>query len=193
VVLRPQFYTAKSTLYFLGLLLLLPSVAIAQTEPPQFMTVDGRLYDSTTPEDPLLDNSVLMKIQVLNPAKTCILYEEEQTVSTLSSNGYFNVRVGSPTSGGDSLKRTTNDSGNSMMEVFQNQAAVIAGRTSGGAGCSFTPSAGDTRYFRYIVTPSTTGVTSTLSPDMADRFGSAVVGCRNTARYDTREFCADQH
>jgi hypothetical protein len=153
-------------LYFLGLLLLLPSVATAQTEPPQFMTVDGRLYDSTSPEYPLLDSSVLMKIQILDTTKNCILYEEEQTVSTLSSNGYFNVRVGSPTSGSDSLKRTTNDSGNSMMEVFQNQAAVIAGRTSGGAGCSFTPTAGDTRYFRYIVTPSTTGVTSTLSPDM---------------------------
>ncbi len=167
MVLRLQFYTLKRTTYLLGLLLTLPSVATAQTEPPQFMTVDGRLYDSNTPEDPLLDNSVLMQIQVLNPAKTCILYEEEQTVSTLSSNGYFNVRVGSPTSGGDSLKRTTNDSGNSMMEVFQNQAAVIAGRTSGGAVCSFTPSAGDSRHFRFTVTPSTTGVTSTLSPDMA--------------------------
>jgi fibronectin-binding autotransporter adhesin len=166
VVFFFKFLNLKSIPYFFGLLLILPALAQAQTEPPQFMTVDGRLYDSTTPDDPLLDNSVLMKIQVLNPAKTCILYEEEQTVSTLSSNGYFNVRVGSPTSGGDSLKRTTNDSGNSMMEVFQNQAAVIAGRTSGGAGCSFTPSAGDTRYFRYIVTPSTTGVTSTLSPDM---------------------------
>ena len=166
-MLRLQFYTTKSTLYFLGLLLLLPSFAQAQTEPPQFMTVDGRLYDSNTPDDPLLDNSVLMQIQVLNPAKTCILYEEVQTVSTLSSNGYFNVRVGSPTSGSDSLKRTTNDSGNSMMSVFQNQTAVIAGRTSGGAGCSFTPTAGDSRHFRFTVTPSTTGVTSTLSPDMA--------------------------
>jgi hypothetical protein len=144
------------------------SQSFAQTEPPQFMTVDGRLYDSTAPEDPLLDNSVLMKIQILNPAKTCILYEEEQTVSTLSSNGYFNVRVGSPTSGVESLKRTTStiDVGNSMMEIFQNQNAAIAGKLSGGAGCSYTPSAGDTRYFRFIVTPSTTGMTSTLSPDM---------------------------
>ncbi len=132
------------------------------------MTVDGRLYDSTTPEDPLLDNSVLMKIQILNPTKTCILYEEEQTVSTLSSNGYFNVRVGSPTSGPESSKRTTStiDVGNSMMEIFQNQNASIAGRTSGGAGCGYSPAAGDTRYFRFVVTPSTTGVTSTLSPDM---------------------------
>jgi hypothetical protein len=142
------------------------SLSFAQTEPPQFMTVDGRLYDSTTPEDPLLDNSVLMKIQILNPAKTCILYEEEQTVSTLASNGYFNVRIGSPTSGGASLKRTTFDSGNSMMLVFQNQSASITGRTSGGGGCSYSPAAGDTRYFRYIITPSTTGVTSTLNPDM---------------------------
>ncbi len=147
---------------------ILTSMAFAQTEPPQFMTVDGRLYDSATPEDPLLDNSVLMKIQILNPAKTCILYEEEQTVSTLSSNGYFNVRVGSPTSGAESLKRTTAtiDVGNSMMQIFQNQNASIAGKTSGGAGCGYIPTAGDTRYFRFIVTPSTTSVTSTLSPDM---------------------------
>ena len=132
------------------------------------MTVDGRLYDSTTPEDPLLDNSVLMKIQILNPAKTCILYEEEQTVSTLSSNGYFNVRVGSPTSGAESLKRTTAtiDVGNSMMQIFQNQNASISGKTSGAAGCGYIPAAGDTRYFRFVVTPSTSGVTSTLSPDM---------------------------
>jgi hypothetical protein len=141
------------------------STAFAQTEPPQFMTVDGRLYDSSSPTDPLLDASVLLKIQVLNPAKTCILYEEEQTVSTLSSNGYFNVRVGSPTS---DPKRSTDDSNNSMMQVFQNQNASIAGRNSSGSGvpCSYTPANGDSRFFRFIVTPSSTGVTSQLSPDM---------------------------
>jgi hypothetical protein len=141
------------------------SSAFAQTEPPQFMTVDGRLYDSSSPTDPLLDASVLLKIQVLNPAKTCILYEEEQTVSTLSSNGYFNVRVGSPTS---DPKRSTDDSNNSMMQVFQNQNASIAGRNSSGSGvpCSYTPGTGDSRFFRFIVTPSSTGVTSQLSPDM---------------------------
>jgi trimeric autotransporter adhesin len=141
------------------------SSAFAQTEPPQFMTVDGRLYDSSSPTDPLLDASVLLKIQVLNPAKTCILYEEEQTVSTLSSNGYFNVRVGSPTS---DPKRSTDDSNNSMMQVFQNQNASIAGRNSSGSGvpCSYTPANGDSRFFRFIVTPSSTGVTSQLSPDM---------------------------
>lgn len=152
-------------LFFIGLCLF-SSLAFAQTEPPQFITVDGRLYDSATPENPLLDNSVLIKVQVLNPAKTCVLYEEEQTVSTLTSNGYFNIRVGSPTSGADSLKRTTNDSGNTMMVVFQNQAASITGKTSAGAGCGYTPTAGDSRYFRFIVTPSSTGITNTLSPDM---------------------------
>jgi hypothetical protein len=154
--------------YFLALFAIffaMFSVAQAQTEPPQFMTVDGRLYDSSSPTDPLLDASVLLKIQVLNPAKTCILYEEEQTVSTLSSNGYFNVRVGSPTS---DPKRSTDDSNNSMMQVFQNQNASIAGRNSSGSGvpCSYTPANGDSRFFRFIVTPSSTGVTSQLSPDM---------------------------
>ncbi len=129
------------------------------------MTVDGRLYKENSTQ-PLIDNSVTVQIQILNPTKTCILYEEEQIVSTLSSSGYFNARVGSPTSGAESLKRTTLDSGHSMKEVFQNQNTLITGQTSGGMGCSYTPNPGDTRYFRFIVTPSTTGVTSTLSPDM---------------------------
>ncbi len=142
-----------------------PQIATAQTESPQFMTVDGRLYKANS-SDPLLDASVNLRIQVLNPAKTCILYEEQQTVSTLSSAGYFNARVGSPTSGAESLKRSSFDSGNSMKTVFQNQNATITGLTSSAIGCSYTPSTGDSRYFRFIVTPSTTGVTSTLSPDM---------------------------
>ncbi|MBY0384470.1 hypothetical protein K2X05_04855, partial [bacterium] len=145
-------------------IIVLALFAQAQTEPPQFVTVDGRLYDSTTPTNPLLDASVALRIQVLNPAKTCILYEEQQAVNTLAANGYFNVRVGSPTSGADSLKRSSNDSGNTMMTVFQNQNSAITGKTSSGIGCSYTPSSGDARYFRFVVTPSTTGVTTQLSP-----------------------------
>jgi hypothetical protein len=162
---RINFNNFSKGIISLFVLLFLFSVADAQTEPPQFMTVDGRLYDSSNTTNPLLDASVLLKIQVLNPAKTCILYEEEQTVSTLSSNGYFNVRVGSPTS---DPKRSTDDSNNSMMQVFQNQNASIAGRNSSGSGvpCSYTPANGDSRFFRFIVTPSSTGVTSQLSPDM---------------------------
>jgi hypothetical protein len=59
--------------------------AFAINDAPQFMSVDGRLFDSTTPTNGLLDASVVLKIQVLNPAKTCILYEEQQSVSTLLS------------------------------------------------------------------------------------------------------------
>ena len=51
-----------------------PLFAFAQTEPPQFVTVDGRLYDSTNPTAPLLDANVSMRIQVLNPAKTEALF-----------------------------------------------------------------------------------------------------------------------
>lgn len=145
-------------------------------EPAQFFTLDGRLYDSSTPTDPLKDANVTMQIQVLNPAKTCVLYEEEQTVNTLLTEGYFNVRVGSPTVGPDSAKRSSNDVGNSLRVAFQNKNQIINGKTAAGAACTYTPAAGDERHFRFIVTPATTGVTATLSPDMTiDSVPQAVI------------------
>ncbi len=145
------------------LFVFLPVCVFAQSEPPQHMTVDGRLYEAGSTTEPLLDSSVNIRIQVLNPAKSCILYEEQQTVSTLSTNGYFNIQVGSIV--GDP-KRTGLDSLNTMKDVFYNRTTSITGKTSGGGGCSYTPTAMEARYFRFFITPSTVGATNQLSPDM---------------------------
>ncbi|MBY0383984.1 hypothetical protein K2X05_02405 [bacterium] len=140
-----------------------PLCVFAQSEPPQHMTVDGRFYEAGSSTEPLLDPIVNIRIQVLNPAKSCILYEEQQSVSTLSTSGYFNIQVGSIV--GDP-KRTSLDSLNTMKDVFYNRTTAITGKTSVGGGCSYTPTAMEARYFRFLITPSTVGTTSQLSPDM---------------------------
>ncbi|MCC6137310.1 MAG: hypothetical protein IT287_01660, partial [Bdellovibrionaceae bacterium] len=139
------------------------SSVFGQTEPPQFFTLDGRLFEAGSATEPLLDASVVMTIQILNPAKTCILYEETETVNTLGTNGFFTARIGSATS---ATERAARDSNNSMKTVFVNAATPITGQTSGGGGCSYTPAAGDVREFRFFITPSTVGSTAQLSDDM---------------------------
>src|SRR5580698_8924395 len=66
----------------------------------QTFTLDGRLFSDTALTTPLLDASVLVDVKILDPSKTCVLYEEHQTVSTATTNGYFNIQVGSLTSDG---------------------------------------------------------------------------------------------
>src|ERR1044072_8470907 len=78
---------------------------------PQTITLDGRLYNSTSLTNPLLDSSVTLNVQILNPAKTCVLYEEQQTVDTSTTSGYFNIQVGSALL---DPKRHGNDPGNAM-------------------------------------------------------------------------------
>ncbi|MCC6138922.1 MAG: hypothetical protein IT287_09830, partial [Bdellovibrionaceae bacterium] len=139
------------------------SFSFAQSEPPQFFTLDGRLFEAGSTTEPLLDSSVVMTIQILNPAKTCILYEETETVNTLGTNGFFTARIGSVTSAGE---RAARDSNNSMKTVFVNSSTPIVGQTSGGGGCTYTPAAGDVREFRFFISPSTVGGTAQLSDDM---------------------------
>lgn len=135
--------------------------AVAASAAPQSVTLDGQLFDLTANSQPLLDNSVLLVVQIMNPNLTCVLYEEQQTLNTTSTNGYFNIQVGTSLGSG---KRTTNDPGNTMAKVFQNYSAITA--TNSGCGGSYTPVSGDIRYLRMIVTPSKTGQAETLNPDL---------------------------
>ncbi len=138
--------------------------AQVDTSVSQHFTLDGRLYVPGSDSEPLLDNNVQLLIQVLNPAKDCILYEEEQPVNTLGTNGYFTVRVGSALSDG---KRTTRDRNNSMNSVFYNTDSLINGRTQANASCTYDPDPGAERFFRFFVKPSTAGAYVQLSDDMA--------------------------
>lgn len=147
----------RQSLIFLSLIavLLAEATAFALNESPQAFTLDGTLL-AADHISPLRDATAKVKVQILNPAKTCVLYEEEQSVNTMATDGRFNIQVGSAV--GDS-KRKALDSGNTMAQVYQNGAMIT------GSSCSYTPVAGDVRYVRLIVTP-TASAPETLSPDM---------------------------
>ncbi|MES3036828.1 MAG: hypothetical protein V4736_02895, partial [Bdellovibrionota bacterium] len=124
-----------------------------------YFTLEGELFLSPTSTSPLLDAAAIIRIQILNPSATCILYDEQQTVDTNTTSGSFNIRIGSEL--GDTKRVGGSDPGNTVFSVYQNKAPMPAG------GCgTYTPTAGDGRLLRIIVTPSSTGVPETLTPDM---------------------------
>ena len=63
--------------------------ALAGEDAPQTFSLSGTLYQSGT-NIPLQDPNTKLLIQILNPDKTCLLYEELQTIN-VKSNGFFNV------------------------------------------------------------------------------------------------------
>lgn len=153
---------------------LLASKAFAVGELAQSFTLDGQLTQAGN-DQPLLDSSAKIVIQILDPSKNCLLYEEQQFVDTSASNGYYNIQVGSALG---AAKRTVNDPGRTMVQIYQNTGGIAANSVPGHtcAGGTYTPTAADSRYFRMIVTPSATGVADTLSPDTTmDSVASALV------------------
>jgi trimeric autotransporter adhesin len=144
--------------------LAMPPLALALNESPQTFTLDGQLFKSGTTE-PLFDANAILKVQILNPNGTCILYEEQQSVNTTTTEGYFHINVGSATG---AAKRTVSDPGRTMNQIFQNISSIAANSVPGQtcAGGAYTPAAGAIRYFRIIVTPSSTNVADTLTPDI---------------------------
>lgn len=159
--LAARFFLLKCAMILFVLNISLPAHAAGQS--PQTFTLDGQLLQAGT-DNPLLDTNAKIKVQILNPSKTCVLYEEEQTVNTATSNGYYNIAVGSIIG---APKRTYNDPGLTMIEIYQNLSPVVASSTtpSSCSGSTYTPAAYDVRYFRLVVTPSATNVPDTLSPD----------------------------
>jgi len=138
--------------------------SFASDESPQTFSLSGTLYQTGT-TNPLHESNTKIVIQILNPDKTCLLYEEEQTVN-LNSTGYFNIQVGSKK---NSSKRTVNDPQNTMTIVFQNIGLIFANNLAGSncIGGLYLPNPGDTRYIRITITPPSTNVPDRLSPDIA--------------------------
>ena len=147
----------------LSFFFLLSGQAHASAESPQSITLSGTLYSSADFSSPLLDGAVVFRVQILNPTKTCVLYEETlPAISTLTTGGVYSLNVGTNT--GDS-KRSGDDPGHSMADVLQNVANITA--TNGTcAGGVYSPSAGDIRHLRVFVDPSS-GPLEQMSPDMA--------------------------
>ncbi len=150
-------------LLFAAPIALVGPCSYASSDLANSFTLDGRLT-LVESEEPLLDPNVRLLIQILDPSKQCVLYEEEQSVNTQNSNGYYNIQVGSLVG---SPKRTGNDPGHSMSQVFQNVAPLTA-KEAEDENCPYgiyTPVIGDIRYLRLFVTPSSTGFPDLLFPD----------------------------
>ncbi|MGE3261017.1 MAG: tail fiber domain-containing protein [Bacteriovoracia bacterium] len=146
------------TIFFLLLFFLHSNSAEATGDVPYGFVLDGTLYNSPT-GTATLQGTGTIRVQIMNPAKSCILYDEQQSFNTSASDGAFSISVG--TAVGSGRRVVGSDAGNSMTSVFQNRVAI-----GGASACSYTPAVGDTRYVRVFVTPTSTGITDQLIPDM---------------------------
>lgn len=160
------------------ILLFIGTALQAAQEGTQTFSLDGRAFSNSNATTPLLDNSVQFKVQILNNAQDCILYEETQTKNTNTTNGYFVLQVGDATVVG---KRSSGDSNNSMASVYSNTVASINGKlvSDGTTVCTYNPASGHTRYVRIVMTPSGDGLARVLTPLVAlDSVPSAIVAER---------------
>lgn len=167
---------ASSAFAFLAYgFLSLPSAMAADV--PQSFTLDGKLFSDAAGTTPLLDTTIGFKVQVLDQDQICVLYEEQQTINTATSLGYFSVQVGSAIG---SPKRTAGDSANSMATVFQNISAVNGKLLSNGNACSAAATAGNRRFVRITIAPNSMGGGQrVLSPNLTiDSVPNAVVAER---------------
>ena len=142
------------------LLTLLSPAALAGSNSQSF-TYQGRFLNAagTAP----LKDTVDLKFSIYDPAGDCLLYQENQTnIDLTSSNGVFATQVGSASG---SSKRTSLDPALSMSQIFSNGAAAVR---APGTNCSsgYTPASGDARVLRVVVTPHSTSVGTTISPDL---------------------------
>lgn len=157
-----------SLLIFSISILLYESVSWGGDDNPQFFTLDGRLYSINQPEAPILDPNITATLQILDYNQICILYEEQQILDTQSSNGYFNMTMGSALTGASSSKRTNNDSQYSMVQIFTNNTnSILTGKAlADGRSCTYIPRSGDSRFIRIKMTFSSDGSSREFSPNL---------------------------
>ncbi len=167
----------KSLLMSLFVAFGLTSNALAN-DVPQSFTLDGRLFGNAASTTTLKDSNVTFRIQILDEDKVCSLYEETQSVSTSSSDGYFSIQVGSDL--GATKRSATGDSGNTMAQIFQNLGGVSGKAVADGTPCSISAVGGKRRFVRIRISPSSMGgAERLLSPDLTiDSVPNAVVAER---------------
>jgi hypothetical protein len=127
-------------------------LAQALPQVPATFTIDGTFFTTPSGPDPLLDSAVSLRIQILDPGKVCVLYEETQVVNTQTSNGAFTIQVGSLPGSSKRTSGASGDPGNSLPNIFSN-AAVITAANTGSCGAGYTPAVGAGRVVRLLVTP----------------------------------------
>src|SRR5262249_47657131 len=107
--------------WLLNMILFTVTAAAFADEVPVSFNYQGRLFVARGSN--LLTATVNLKFEILNPAGTCVLYEETQNgINLATTNGVFAVKVGSQV--GDT-KRTGNDPGLSMVTVIANSGGLI--------------------------------------------------------------------
>lgn len=143
------------------LFILFISNAFAVGEVSQSFSLDGQFYDSPAGTAPLLDPTLRVRIQILDDAQECVLYDQRVTIDTDATNGYFSIDVGSEV--GSPVRVAGSDPGNTMVEVFQN-VRNIPGRSCAGNLSQAVANSG--RYLRITVTPTATNTSDILSPDI---------------------------
>ena len=155
-----RFTHAKGKLALVFFAFFVADFASASQESPQSFTFQGQLLNSagTAPAS----GTIGFTLDIYDPTGVCLLYEEAQTgIDLTTSQGLFSVAVGSATG---ASKRTTNDPGLSMAQVFANSGAQTRASASTNCTAGYTPVPGDARALRVTIHPQS-GSPITLSPD----------------------------
>ena len=107
---------------------------------PQFLAVEGQLFEDAAGTIPVDSSSVVFSLRVISPAPTeCVLYEESHTLNMQNSQGYFSLQLGSGTqSGGDYEDLST------LESAFNNSTGAVT-PTNCVSGPNYTPASGDGR------------------------------------------------
>jgi hypothetical protein len=101
------------------------------------MTYEGLL--TTAADVPISNTNVNFKLELLNDALTCVLYEETHTSVPTNGDGYFSLRLGTGSTTSGSVNFTA---------VFSNYSSMTSTISS---SCTYTPSPSDTRKLRVNV------------------------------------------
>lgn len=115
--------------------LFLLSKTLYADAPPGVFSYQGKIYKSNG-LDPVNSSSVTITIQIYAPDGACLLFQETHMRNMSSSNGNFSLNIGHGTN--------ANVSGLTLMQAFDNSTAK-----TGSAGCSYTPTSGDSRRLRF--------------------------------------------
>src|SRR4051812_43022600 len=113
---------ACATKFLVALLGVICTVsAFAQTG-PQGLNLQGRIV---RPDGQPVENNVVdFKVQLLDPVDGCVLYEETHVQNLANSDGIFAIRVGTGSRSGSSFKDTS-----SLSQIFDNNSGTMSGLT----------------------------------------------------------------
>ena len=123
------------------------SRALSSEELPNSFSYQGRFMNAAG-TSPVADGTYAVKFGIYDPSGNCLLYEEQQNITT--TNGFFSTQVGSSKA---STKRTANNPNQgtpglrlSMQDVFSNKhRTVVSTADTPMCAASYAAADGDVR------------------------------------------------